>query len=151
MRKGADRARHIEAMQKAREAGFDVSVMIITGLGGRALSREHREKTAELVNTVPPKFLSLLSLILSPRGRAAFDEVFPGGFTELNDREALEETRELLCLINTPGRIIFHSNHVSNALALGGILPRDRQILLDKIDAALAGETAVRPSWYRAL
>lgn len=150
VRKGALKAHHAEAIQKAREAGIDVSVMVITGLG-EELSREHREETAELINIAPPHFLSTLSLMLSPRARAEFAAAFPGGFTELDDQEALEETRGLLALIDPPENIIFRSNHASNALALRGVLPRDREGILEKIDAALAGEVAVRPSWHRGL
>ena len=46
---------------------------------------------------------------------------------------------------------IFRSNHASNYLPIGGRLPRDREAILEKIDAALSDEVPVREEWYRAL
>jgi hypothetical protein len=44
---------------------------------------------------------------------------------------------------------VFRSNHASNALALAGELPRDREALLAQLERALAGAVRLRPEWMR--
>ena len=46
------------------------------------------------------------------------------------------EARELLLHLH-PARTILRSNHVSNFLDLAGSYPKDRQRLIDDVDAAL--------------
>ena len=46
------------------------------------------------------------------------------------------EARELLLYLQ-PARTILRSNHVSNFLDLAGSYPKDRQRLIDDVDAAL--------------
>ncbi|MCK7574725.1 MAG: hypothetical protein MZV65_01620 [Chromatiales bacterium] len=44
---------------------------------------------------------------------------------------------------------MFRSNHASNALALAGTLPQDREALLAQLELALAGGLRLRPEWLR--
>ena len=48
---------------------------------------------------------------------------------------------------------IFRSNHASNYLALAGTLPKDKDRLLNSLDAVLAApdQAAFRPEWVRGL
>ncbi|MBI9109192.1 MAG: radical SAM protein [Spirochaetales bacterium] len=149
--KGALRTHHQEAITKAMTCGIDVSATIITGLGGRELWREHIEQSAALVSSAAPTFLSTLSLMISPESRKEFTSAFEGGFTEQTDEGMLEEEKLLISLIKPERNIIFRSNHASNALALRGILPADREKLILKIDQALKGEIETRPEWMRGL
>ncbi len=148
--KGALYANHKEAMLKADAAGMEISATLVTGLGGREWWREHIEQSARLVSEAPPAFLSTLSLMMSPaafsRYIAAFDE-----FTPRDDSGMLEEEKLLIQLIDPPKNIIFRSNHASNALALRGTLPGDKNKICDKIETALNGELGIRPAWMRGL
>ena len=62
----------------------------------------------------------------------------------------LNELRILVAETNTTDAI-FRSNHASNYLPMGGRLPRDREVILEKIDAALIGEAPIRAEWSRGL
>lgn len=149
--KGALYNHHKQAITKAMESGIDVSATIITGLGGRGLWKEHIEESARLVSDAAPTFLSTLSLMIEPETRDGFLSAFSEGFTPQTDEGMLEEEKLLISLIEPPRNIIFRSNHASNALALRGTLPGDKQRLIDKIDQALSGEISTRPQWMRGL
>jgi len=149
--KGALQAHHQEAITKAMACGIDVSATLITGLGGRELWREHIEQSASLVSRAAPTFLSTLSLMIGPESREEFTSGFGGVFTEQSDEGMLEEEKLLISLIASERSIIFRSNHASNALALRGTLPEDRDKLTAKIDQALSGEISTRPDWMRGL
>ena len=149
--KGALRSHHQTAITKAMDCGIDVSATIITGLGGQELWREHIEQSAALVSDAAPTFLSTLSLMIGQESRNEFLSAFDEGFTEQTDEGMLEEEKLLISLIAPDRSIIFRSNHASNALALRGTLPADRNKLMDKIDQALSGEIKTRPEWMRGL
>ena len=53
--------------------------------------------------------------------------------------------------LHPPKPVIFRSNHASNALALVGTLPKDRDLLLQQIDEALTGHSVLRPEYLRGM
>ena len=152
---GKGSARHMEAaLAKCRETRLKVSATVILGLAGRAHAREHIEATAEMINRQPPTYLSTLNLMLASEVAAEFftrhAERMGQVFQPADDADTLAELRLLIAGLTPPAPVIFRSNHASNALALAGILPRDRERLLAEIDAAMAG-AVTRPLWMRGL
>ena len=96
-----------------------------------------------------PRFVSCLTLTVVPgtpiatqqdRGRFVLPDVM-GLLREL--RTFVDETR--------PTDAVFRTNHASNYLPLAGRLPRDRQTIVETLDAALAGEIPLSPEWLRGL
>jgi hypothetical protein len=147
---GKGSARQMEAaLAKARQCGLKVSATVILGLGGKSGWKDHMEGTADLVNRAPPTYLSTLQLGLETNVAPRFFERFGEEFQWQDDRGVLVELRRLLERLDPPAPVIFRSNHASNALALAGNLPRDRDKLLARIDAALDGGAGVRPRWIR--
>ena len=137
-RKGATADDMVACAERCREAGIDLSVMILLGLGGRELSREHARASARVVSAMRPRYLSTLALVPVP-GTPLAERIDRGEFTLPGPREMLAELREFLAAVE-PGdaRILFRANHASNPLPLAGTLPRDRERLLALLDAALA-------------
>ena len=147
--KGVSAAQMAESLQKAHAAGMKLSATVILGIGGREHSAEHIRDTAAFVNSVHVNYLSTLQLGLDPEIEALFLRRF-GGFTMPGDTELLAEQRQFLELLHPLNRVIFRSNHASNALHLAGTLPNDAPRLLSEIDAALeAGEGAFVPRFFR--
>jgi len=147
--KGVNADQMIEALDRAHEAGMKISATVILGIGGIEHTREHVRDTVNLINAVPITYLSTLQLGLEEGAKDRFLKAFDS-FTPLNDLQILQEQRELIYFINPPQKIIFRSNHASNALHLAGTLPKDRDRLLDEIDEALkVGEGALVPQWFR--
>ena len=145
--KGASRSGIGKAMHKAHDAGIKVSATVILGLVGKHRWQEHIDGTIALLNEAPLTYLSTLQLYLEDDIVAEFQSKFREPFEMPDDRAMLLEQQRLLSGLNPPGPVIFRSNHASNALALAGNLPRDRERLLTQIECALAGESALRP-WY---
>jgi Fe-S oxidoreductase len=57
------------ALDKLGEAGITRSVMILNGLGGEALSAQHADNSARLINATRPEYLSTLVVTLHDAGR----------------------------------------------------------------------------------
>ena len=151
IRKGTTRPRMIEAIEKAKEAGFKVSATVIFGLGGENLWQEHINETASLVNLAPPNYLSTLQLELAPENITRFLDKFGPEFAPQDDLGMLKEQTQLINLLNPSSPIIFRSNHASNSLALAGNLPKDKEKLLAILENAKAGFLPLRPLWARML
>ena len=139
----------ISGLTKAKSAGLTISATAILGLGGQGRWREHIDATANLVNQVELDYLSTLQLMLDPLIDAEFHRKFREPFREQDDQALLLEQVRLIERLNPPAPLIFRSNHASNALALAGELPRDREKLLAQLERALAGRVALRPEWLR--
>lgn len=152
IKKGATGEELCTAGLIAREAGMDLSVTVILGLGGPRLSQHHAEATAQVLNRIAPRYASALTLMLEPR-EPSFAEVFDDpGWRMLEPIEVLAECRVLLANMEADG-IVFRSNHASNYLALAGDLQADKERLLQQIDAVLNNPNSghLRPDHLRGL
>ena len=147
--KGATSADHVEAAAKARAAGLKQSVIFLLGAGGVERSVEHATGSARLATAMDPDFLSALTLMLVPL--TPICRLAESGRFELPGVDALLRELRILVAEANPTNAIFRSNHASNYLPIGGRLPRDREAILQEIDAALSGEVPCREEWLRGL
>ncbi|MBL8250373.1 MAG: radical SAM protein [Candidatus Competibacter sp.] len=147
--KGATPEAMVTGLNKAKAAGLTISATVILGLGGQAYWREHIDATADLVNRVELDYLSTLQLMIDPSIQEEFHRKFREPFQEQDDRALLVEQARLIERLDPPAPLVFRSNHASNALALAGVLPRDRTTLLAQLELATAGGVRLRPAWLR--
>ncbi|MDJ0976132.1 MAG: radical SAM protein [Planctomycetota bacterium] len=147
--KGADHAQHAEAAAKAHAAGMKLSLIFLLGAGGIERSEEHALASARLATAMDPRFLSLLTLTVVPGTPIA--KLEERGDFELPDIQGLLREARIFIAEANPTDAIFRTNHASNWLPLAGRLPRDRERFLEALDAALAGDIPLRPSWARGL
>jgi radical SAM superfamily enzyme YgiQ (UPF0313 family) len=139
-----------EALEKLLEAGIKRSVMILNGLGGEKLSRQHAENSAALMNATQPEFLATL-VVSFPQGETRFRENFPG-WEPLSVPGLMQEMDVLLSTLELK-RTVFRSDHASNWLVLKGTLGAEKEQLLQQLRAAIAAPEAapLRPAWARGL
>lgn len=149
--KGASQNSIAKAMIKADKAGLKVSGTVILGLGGQEHWQEHIDGTIELLNRAPITYLSTLQLHLEPDIEEEFHTKYGEPFVIPDDREILEEQLRLISGLNPAKPVIFRSNHASNALALAGNLPRDKDKLLAQLQGVLAGQVGLRPKYMRSM
>jgi len=147
--KGATPSVMIEGLRKAKQAGLSISATAILGLGGKTYWREHVDATADLVNQVELDYLSTLQLGLDPIIRDEFYKKFREPFDPQDDWGILEEQTRLLERLDPPAPLVFRSNHASNALALAGTLPADKEKLLATVTLARTGRVNLRPMGLR--
>ena len=124
-----------EGLLKAKEAGIKLSVMILNGLGGLELSRQHAVNSAKLINEIQPEYVSTLVLSM-PLGERHFKNRYSGKFTMLSKFELIEELGIFLKHTEL-NQSVFRSDHASNYLILKGILSKDKDLLISKIDTVL--------------
>ena len=147
--KGAIAKTIIKSVNKAKDAGYIMSCMVILGLGGRTYSKEHIKGTAEVISACAPNYLGALTLYLENGIKQEFLEKFGEPFIRINDDEALEELYDLIRQIETKDHIVFRANHGSNAYTIKGTLPQDKQEMLDKIEWMKQHPEIIRPQGLR--
>lgn len=148
--KGETFASTLDALDKLGQAGIKRSVMILNGLGGATLSRQHAENSARLMNAAQPEFLATL-VVSFPVGEARLRENFPD-FAPLDISGLMQEMERFLSTLELK-RTVFRSDHASNWLVLKGTLGADKPRLLAQLRAAIeAPDSApLRPAWARGL
>jgi len=149
--KGETTQSTIEGLKKARKAGIKLSVMILNGLGGKTYSKQHALNSAMVVNKIQPEYLSTLVLSF-PLGIDHFKNRFSGNFIEMSKIDLIEEMGIFIDNLELESSI-FRSDHASNYLILKGILNRDKDKLLLRINNVLTNPqfSNLRPEWMRGL
>ncbi len=147
--KGATSKTIIKSVNKAKDAGYLMSCMIILGLGGKKYSKEHIQGTSEVISACSPQYVGALTLYLENGIKDEFLQKYNGEFVRLNDDEALDELEELLSKIETKEEIIFRANHGSNAYTIKGTFPQDKQKMLDRLSWMREHPEVVRPQGLR--
>lgn len=131
--KGANSKMIIDSCKKAKEAGFILSCMIILGLGGKKYSTVHILDTARTINHIQPDYLGALTLYMEPEIEKEFYLKFKEPFDLLEDLDVINELEILISTIDTKKDIVFRANHASNVYSIGGNLPTDKHLLLEKV------------------
>lgn len=136
VRKGVTQEDHILAGARAKEAGFELSLYVMPGLGGTALTDEHADETAEALAAIEPHFTRLRTTA-TVHGTPLFDMQERGEWTPLDDTGTVREIRRLLAGLEG-ARTRLESDHISNLLMhLRGDLPDEHAKLLAHCDAYL--------------
>ncbi len=140
-----------DGISLAHQAGIKTSVMIINGLGGRALSNEHAIDSARLISELQPFYLS--SLVLSfPFGLDHFKSRISQPFEMPNQIELFKELYLFIDNLELKSTI-FRSDHASNYLPLKGVLGKDKVSILTKLKSAIEmpNQSNLRAEWARGL
>ena len=151
IRKGATGEQIVEAARRVKEAGITLSVTVLLGIGGVAMSAAHARDTARILTDVDPDFAGVLTVMLAP-GTALHEEERSGAFVLPGTFALLEE----LGIIVSGARFsncFFTANHASNYLPIRARMPQDREKVLRLIDDVVRRSDAslLRPESMRGL
>ena len=125
----------IEGLNKSKAVGMSSSVMIINGVGGKELTKQHAINSAKVLNETQPKYASTL-VLTAHKGLEHYKNRYKGTFTELTQQELFTEMQVFMQHLEL-NETIFRSDHASNNLILKGVLGKDKRAFLDKIQLAI--------------
>lgn len=149
MNKGVPVAEQLAQASRAKAAGLKLNVTVLLGLAGPEGSARHAEATGAALSAMDPEQAAALSLMLVP-GTPLHDDWEAGRFTQCTAQELLAELRVLIEHTHL-SRGLFLCNHGSNHLPFRARFPKEKDAVLQSIDAALAGEKELKPEWQRRL
>jgi radical SAM superfamily enzyme YgiQ (UPF0313 family) len=135
IKKGATPEQMVEGASRAKEAGFEVSLYVLAGIGGEKKWKQHAEGTAKVLNQIGPHFIRIRTYVPTPVS-PLWDKVQDGAFELASAETILAEQRLLIEGLNVATEYL--SDHVSNYVPVYGKLPIDQASMLQTIDRALA-------------
>ena len=140
----------LSALDKLGAAGITRSVMILNGLGGKLLSKQHADNSARLMNAAQPEYLSTL-VVSFPTGMERFQQSF-SDFEELDQHSLFLEVERMLQGLEL-NDTVFRSDHASNYLVLKGTLGADKAQMLSQVRRAIEQPqlAGLRQEWQRGL
>lgn len=133
--KGGTQEDEIIGGKKVREAGIQLSIYFMPGVGGREFTHENAVDTAHVINEVNPDFVRLRTFVLRT-GSHMEDLKYSHNYVECTDMEKLLEIREMLENVN-PKRVngTLKSDHIINLLeSVEGNLSNDLEFMKKHID-----------------
>ncbi|MDR2669563.1 MAG: radical SAM protein [Desulfovibrio sp.] len=133
--KGTTMREQAEAGRLLREAGFELSMYYLAGLGGDEMRKGHAEDSAAVLNAADPDFIRIRTFSPMP-GTELGDEFLQGRLKISEPHGVLDELRMLIERLTGNGLLL--SDHWLNFAPVRGRLPDDRDVMLRQIDRALA-------------
>jgi radical SAM superfamily enzyme len=149
IRKGVTVAQMVEAAGMVRDAGLFLSVTVLLGVAGINDSEIHARETGQVLTWMKPNQIAALTLMLL-ENTPLYADALSSAFLLPDQKTLLNELKIMVHNINLE-RVQFQSNHASNYLPLSGRLPKDKRLILQKIEDALAGRQHLRQEFQRAL
>jgi len=137
VKKGVTKEMHVQAGQKVKRAGIELSEYYMPGLGGKKYLKEHALQTADALNLINPDFIRLRTLAI-PSQAPLFEDGQAGRFEKCTELEVVQEI--LLFLENLDGiTSVVKSDHILNLFAdLEGTLPQDKERMMEILKNFLA-------------
>jgi len=151
IRKRVNHQEIVEAGKKVKEAGIDLSVTVILGMGGVEGSTEHALATAGILSDIDPDFAGALTLTLVP-GTPLEEQTRHGQFHPVTPFRSLEELK-LIIENSSFTNCFFSSMHASNYFSIRGQLPGEKKNMLEQLEYILAKKdpSLLRPEYSRGL
>lgn len=124
----------LEGMAMAKEAGIEILLSFIFGLGGRDRSMEHIEATTSLLNQLNPEQIAPMALAIQP-GTELEAEMKRGEFIMPTELQVLHEEKHLLENLNID--TFYWGDHGNNMVQHKGFLLDSREFFLNNVNQAI--------------
>lgn len=134
IKKGTDSRQQIQAGKWVMDAGMELSLYVILGIGGQTRWEAHARETTRVLNRINPHFIRLRTFVPKD-GTPLLEEVLSGTFRMQTAHGVLKETQ--LLISNLTAESLLTSDHYTNYINLEGRLPDAKPWLLGTIAAAL--------------
>ncbi len=134
MKKGHTARSITRAGKRILDAGINLSLYVILGLGGKKWTKIHAEETAKVLNAIEPtvfRFRTLNVMDNSP----LIEDIREGTFKILTPLEVLKEERRIIANIREDLTSALRNDHVSNyTFVQSDSVGKDKAELLKKLN-----------------
>jgi hypothetical protein len=137
VKKGVSKEQHIQAGQKVKRAGMELSEYYMPGLGGRKFWKQNALETADALNQINSDFIRMRTLAI-PHHCPLNEDWQTGRFEKCTEIEVVKEIQLFIENLNGITSMV-KSDHILNLFQdLEGKLPEDKEKMLDILRAFLA-------------
>lgn len=137
MKKGTNAESFIKAGKRLLNAGINLSLYIILGLGGVKYSDDHVKETARVLTEINPTIFRFRTLNISP-SMPLWEDLKDGKFTLLSPVENLKEERGILANLGDNVTSQVFNDHVSNDCDFESPnIKEDREMFIKTLDSLI--------------
>ena len=129
LNKGYTSSQEYETLEKLKNSKIKYISLLMGGAGGKQFRQTHIEDTAKLLNTYPPKMISIITTGIATGTKLA-EMRDNGEFVQLTEREIIEDEIALIDALNVPGSVYFFGHHQNNVARVSRHL-KDKDNLID--------------------
>lgn len=134
--KGVTAQQEVIAGQNIKAGGIELSVYFMPGVGGKALTIDNAEGTAEVINAINPDFIRIRTAAVKP-GTGLYEDYINGNFVLCSDDEKLMEIKTVIERAEGIETKLV-SDHIINLLQnVEGSMAADKERMIGVIDAYL--------------
>jgi len=135
MKKGTNSESMIKAGKKLMNAGINLSLYILLGLGGKKYSEEHVKETARVLTEINPTIFRFRTLNILPN-TPLWNKWKSGEFELLSPVECLKEERDIIANLGENVTSAVFNDHVSNYCSLESPnIKEDKEMFLITLDS----------------
>ena len=133
----------VREMKRLDQYGYYYYAMVLTGLMGEGVEKaiENGKMTGEMLSKVNCRAIFPMSVTLVP-GTELWEMTQRGEYKEATEYDRLVELKALVENLNPESTALLSSAHNSNTMFIKGILPNDREKMLNKINEIFEDSTA---------
>lgn len=137
VKKGVTKEQHIQAGEKVKRAGMELSEYYMPGLGGKKLWKQHALETADALNQINVDFIRMRTLAI-PNHCPLYEDWQAGRFEKCSEIEVIQEIQLFIEHLDGITSMV-KSDHILNLFQdLEGKLPEDKEKMLDILRTFLA-------------
>lgn len=140
MKKSHRRTDAIREAKKLNQARLPFNTIIMYGIAGADQGEKNARATADMINQFTTRTIITMNLKIFG-GTPLENMVNTGRFEPAQPVELLLELRTLLEQLNPSQPTLFNTTHPTNLIQIKGVLPKDRDELLNEIAARLKPRT----------
>ncbi|MHA2281370.1 MAG: radical SAM protein [Promethearchaeota archaeon] len=138
MKKGTNAESFIKAGKRLLNAGINLSLYIILGLGGHKYSEDHVKETARVLTAINPTIFRFRTLNISP-STPLWEDLKAGEFTLLSPLENLKEERDIIANLGDNVTSQVFNDHVSNYCDIESVnIKEDREMFITTLDSFIS-------------
>lgn len=135
MKKGTNAEAMIKAGTRILNAGIKLSLYILLGLGGKALSEEHVKGTAKVLTEINPTIFRFRTLNILPN-TPLWEDWKSGRFELLSPVENLREERDIIVKLGPNVDSQVFNDHVSNYCSIESAnIKEDREYFIKTLES----------------
>ena len=149
--KGATYAQIVEAGRRIKNAGINLSVTVLLGIGGIEKSVAHAFDTAKILTEIDPDYVGALTVMVVP-GTPLHEDYISGRFV-LPDTFGFLRELEIMIAHSDFTNCFFTSNHASNYLSIRARMPEEKEKTVRMIHHVIKSgdHRQLRPEYLRGL
>ena len=137
MKKGTNAETMIKAGKKILNAGIQLSLYILLGLGGKELSSKHASETARVLTEINPTIFRFRTLNILP-DTPLWEDWKSGKFQLLSPVECIREERDIIKNLGDNVTSQVFNDHVSNYVGIeSSNIKEDKEAFLNALDTLI--------------